>query len=482
MIYIALGFLLPRLYLENFGSEVNGVLQTIRQIFMYLLLIEAGAGTATIQALYKPVAENQYHISNSILSATKKFYKRTGVVYVGAVLVFAVIYSFFVRTGMESSTVFVIIILNALPVVFSYFVQTKYRLLMEVDGRNYIITTSETVLQLLSNIGKILVLFLTDSVVLIQLVYCVLALIQMSFICVYAKRKYKWLDFKVKPDFNAISQKNSVLVHHISGMVFNNTDVILISIMCDFKNASVYAIYNLFFSQIQNFVTRLTTGFNFALGQMFQVNREKFDKIFSMYETIYNMCTYIGFTLMAVFLLPVIQLYTGGIDDADYNNAPLLFLFVVMNILANGKTAAHQVMTYAGKFKETRSHAIIEMVLNLSVSVVAIWLWGICGAILGSVVALAVRGVITYYYINKNILKRSHFKTYKIWLINTLVFASIMAILYVDSFSGLGLVELILKGMLHSVWIVGLYLVVNLLFHRRAFKTLFEIIKGDEKI
>ena len=59
-VLIALGFLLPRLYLENFGSEVNGVLSTIKQIFTYMCLLEAGVGLASSQALYKPVAENDY--------------------------------------------------------------------------------------------------------------------------------------------------------------------------------------------------------------------------------------------------------------------------------------------------------------------------------------------------------------------------------------------------------------------------------------
>lgn len=39
VVLIALSFLLPRLYLENFGSEVNGVLSTIKQIFAYMLLL-----------------------------------------------------------------------------------------------------------------------------------------------------------------------------------------------------------------------------------------------------------------------------------------------------------------------------------------------------------------------------------------------------------------------------------------------------------
>ena len=139
-------------------------------------------------------------------------------------------------------------------------------------------------------------------------------------------------------------------------------------------------------------------------------------------------------------------------------------------------------MSYAGKFKETRSHAVIEMVLNLSVSVVAILKWGVCGAILGSVVALIVRAVVTSYYVNKKILERSQMKMYKLWIINSAVFASVMAIFFVDNFSGLGLGELILKGIIHSVWIVGLYIAINFIFQRSAFSTLIEIIKGEEKI
>lgn len=57
IVLITLSFLLPRLYLEKFGSEVNGVLSAIKQIFTYMCLLEAGVRLAATQVLYKPVAE-----------------------------------------------------------------------------------------------------------------------------------------------------------------------------------------------------------------------------------------------------------------------------------------------------------------------------------------------------------------------------------------------------------------------------------------
>jgi len=481
VVLISLSFVLPRLYIENFGSEVNGVLSTIKQIFTYMCLLEAGVGLATTQALYKRIGENDYKSASSVLSATNIYYIKTGIIYLVLVLIIAFVYAYIIPTPINSGILFFIIILNAVPALFSYFVQAKYRILMEVDGRRYVLNNSETVLQIASNAGKVLVLVLTDSLVLIQLVYCLIALCQLGFLYFYAKRRYKWIDLKSTPDFDAISQKNSVLVHQLSGMIFNNTDILLISVLCDFKAVSIYSIYNIFFSQMQNFVTSIVSGFNFALGQMFYTDKDKFVKVFNVYETLYITATFVIYTLMAVFLLPLIQIYTGGVNDANYTNVYLVFLFVIMNLLANGKLPSNSIIEYSGSFEKTRSHAIWEMIINITVSVVAIIYMGICGAILGTIAALVYRSIAVIYYANRNVLERSCMCTYRIWIINGAVFALVMAIFFVDTFSNLSFLELLLNGIIHSVWIVGLYLFANLVFNASVFKTIFELYREKKK-
>lgn len=474
IVLISLGFLIPRLYLENFGSEVNGVLSTIKQIFAYMTILEAGIGLTSEQALYKKIGLKDYKRASEVLAATNIYYKKTGVAYLIVTLVIAFIYAYAIPTSIDSIVLFFIIILSAIPSLFFYFVLAKYRVIMEVDGRHYVINNSEIILQLASNAGKLIVLLLTDSLILIQLVYCLIALIRLVYLYFYGKLRYKWLDLKAKPDFAAISQKNSVLVHQLSAMVFNNTDIILISSLCDFKAASVYSIYNLFFFQMQNFIVNLSSSYNFALGQMFHIDREKFNKVFTVYETLYIMTTHIIYTLMAVFLLPLIQIYTKGIDDAEYTNEWLLFLFVVMNLLVNSKVPVSSIVNYSGDFEETRPHSVWEMIINIAVSIVAILYMGISGAILGTIVALLYRNIVAIYYSNKYILKRSQVCTYRVLISNASVFAIIMTILFVDSFNNSNFLHLLLKGLLHSTWIVVLYLIVNFAFSRAAFKTIFE--------
>ena len=151
-----------------------------------------------------------------------------------------------------------------------------------------------------------------------------------------------------------------------------------------------------------------------------------------------------------------------------------------MNLLSNGKLPSNHVLEYSGKFEETRSHAIIEMVINIVVSVVAILAWGICGAIVGTIIALLYRGTMMIYYSNKKVLDRKTFNTYKLWLINGAVFALVMMIFFVDSFGGLSFIQLVIKGIIHALWIVPLYIAVNFIFCRKAFKNLLELRRAEK--
>jgi hypothetical protein len=55
-----------------------------------------------------------------------------------------------------------------------------------------------------------------------------------------------------------------------------------------------------------------------------------------------------------------------------------------------------------------------------------------------------------------------------------------MIIFFVDSFSGLSFASLIIKGIVHALWIIPLYVAVNFVFCREAFKNLCELRRADK--
>ena len=89
---ILLGILVPRLVLTSYGSETNGLLNSVTQVYSYVALLEAGVGTATVQALYKTIATKGKDDTNAVLAATNKYYHRTGLLYLVAILIFSIAY------------------------------------------------------------------------------------------------------------------------------------------------------------------------------------------------------------------------------------------------------------------------------------------------------------------------------------------------------------------------------------------------------
>ena len=63
------GFIVPKIMLLNYGSEINGLVSSITQFINYFVIVEAGL-TAAAVFLYKPLAENQHKI-NEVVSTTK---------------------------------------------------------------------------------------------------------------------------------------------------------------------------------------------------------------------------------------------------------------------------------------------------------------------------------------------------------------------------------------------------------------------------
>ena len=70
VITLALGMILPRLILTNWGSEYNGLINSITSIMRYLALLEAGISTSTLQALYKSLGQDDKEKTSVIVKSS----------------------------------------------------------------------------------------------------------------------------------------------------------------------------------------------------------------------------------------------------------------------------------------------------------------------------------------------------------------------------------------------------------------------------
>lgn len=465
-ITILVGILLPRLVLVNLGSESNGLLNSVNQIFAYFSLLEAGVGTATLQALYRPVGTNDYAEINQILAATDRYYKRTGLQYTAAFFALALIYTFVVESTIEKPVIFMVVVLTGFSGVLRFFFQGKYSILLLAEGKNYISSNLSTIVYILISISKIYLLLNGYDVVAIQAMYCLFNVVSMLYIEWYIRRNYRWIDLKAAPNYGAISQKNYVLLHQISSLIFNNTDTIILSFTLGLKSVSIYAMYTLLFGMVGTLITTITGSIQFVLGQAFNQDRAHYLKLHDTYELGSMVLTFSAYCLANLFVLPFMRLYTAGVTDVNYIDSLLPWLFSTFYLLNNARESSNIVIKFAGHFKQTIKRSVFEAVVNLTISILAVYKFGIYGVLIGTIVALLYRANDMIIYANCKILNRSPWITYRRWLRNIALFALCTVICHYIPADCSNYLSLIGWAVLDGILILCIFVVFNLLAER----------------
>lgn len=478
IITIVLAFLLPRVILVNYGSEINGLLNSVTQLIAYLAIFEAGIQSAATKSLYETVGHNDYQGSNQILAAVNLQYRKIGCLYFLGLLLLSIVYSIFVSVeGLQAGSVCLIIFFSGLGNVISFFFQSKYKILLTVDGKEYVLTFLNTVTNIINSIIKILLLSFGVQVHFVIIVSFFVFLLQTFLVLVYIKKNYRWIDLQEVSDYTVVKQSHYAMVHQISGLIFSNIDVLLLTIFCDLKIVSVYTVYKMIMSHISNILGLPFMSCTFALGQEFFLDRERYKKLLDSIQIIFAIMIFSIFSVTYVLLLPFISLYTADITDVVYVDAYLPILFITAEILNLIRYPSRHTVNCAGHFKETMSRSIIETVLNLTFSIIGVYFIGIYGVLLGTIVALGYRSIDFIFYADHKILKRSAWKDFLLYGMNFLLFIAVAICMEQRNYEIGSYFDFIAVGLRITSVAMIVFMSVNMLLYKKEMRYMFDFVK-----
>ena len=72
------GFILPRFFLLHFGSEVNGLVNSITQFLGVISFLELGVGAVVQSSLYKPLADKDNQKISCVVVSANRFFSAFG--------------------------------------------------------------------------------------------------------------------------------------------------------------------------------------------------------------------------------------------------------------------------------------------------------------------------------------------------------------------------------------------------------------------
>ena len=478
LLTIAYGFVVPLIIINNFGSDVNGLVSSITQFLAYIALLESGFGPVVKSALYKPIANKDKKTIANILKTTEKFFRNIAYIFLGYIALLCIFYPLIVSNNFSYIYTISLIVIIAISTFAEYYFGMTYRLFLQAKQKTYIISVIQIVTYVLATISIVVLALLGANIQIIKLASGLIFILRPLLQNYYVKKKYK-IDFKNTDEKYDLKQKWDGLAQHIAAVIHGNTDITVLTFFVSLAEVSVYSVYYLVVKALKSLIQSFTIGIDASFGDMIaKKEKENLNNRFSMYEVLYNSISTIVFTCSIILIVPFVSVYTKGITDANYIRYVFGALIVISEYVWAIRLPYSSITLAAGHFKETRVGAWVECITNIVISVALVIKLGLVGVAIGTIVAMTIRTIEFVYHTNKYILERSIWESAKkilLVIIETLIIVLICR--YLPFVSNISYMNWIINAIMVLIVACIVTIGINYIFYRNEFKELDIIMK-----
>lgn len=397
IITIVSGFILPRYILRFYGSSVNGLVSSISQFLGFISFLQLGVGAVVQTSWYKPLANGDTELRDKIYKSANKFFRLIAIIFVFYTIVLAFLYPLRVLSEYDYWFTLLMVFTISISLFAQYFFGITNQLLLFADQKSYLYSFLQVGI-VIANVGlSIILMYSNMSILLVKLLTSILFSICPILLYFIVKKNYK-INKKVFISEEPIKQKWNGLAQHLSSVVMDNTDVIILTLFSTLTNVSIYYVYHLVVYGIRQLLTSMTTGFQSLIGNTYATDENECKSVFNRFEMKFNYLVTFVFSCSIVLICPFVLTYTDGITDANYNVPIFGVLMVIAFAIYCYRLPYYNLIKAAGHYKETQNSAIIEMIINLVISIVLVIFIGLEGIAIGTLCATAYRTIYLIIY------------------------------------------------------------------------------------
>ena len=478
VLVIVSSLILPRVFLTFYGSEVNGLVQSITQFLSIISFMQLGMGAVVQASLYKPLVNGESKEISKIITSANIFFKKIGLILIVYSIVLIFVYPRITRNVFEYQDVMLLIFAISLNLFVQYYFGLVDIILLIADQRGYIDYCGSIISLIVNTVVCIVLIYAGYSIQNVKIVSSVILLIKPIYNRVYVNKHYS-INRNIKYEGEPINQKWNGIAQHISAVVLDNTDTIVLTIFSTLSNVSIYGIYHMVIYGVKTLFSSVSNGIEAILGEIWARNdKQELLEFFRWGEWAIHNLVILIFGCTGTLIVPFVLLYTNGITDANYCQYEFAILIVLAHALHSIRLPYHMMIKASGQFKETQSNYFIAAVMNLLVSIITVKHMGLVGVAIGTLVAMVYQTLWMARYSYKNLVVRTLKELLKLTLVDCLsiaisVLIMIMLPLNIDTF-----IKWLLSAIIvFSIWLFVIY-IMNYIFYKDKVQLLTKKIKG----
>ena len=146
-----------------------------------------------------------------------------------------------------------------------------------------------------------------------------------------------------------------------------------------------------------------TTSLEAAFGNLFANNeKDRISRNFETYEFFISAFVSIITPCSICLILSFVKLYTKNVNDANYYQPAFAVLAILAQMMQCFRQPYRTLVQAAGKYKETERASIIEALVNVLISVLSVYRFGLIGVTVGTLAANTYRTIDYIHFVNKD--------------------------------------------------------------------------------
>ena len=370
------GFILPRLILQSYGSEVNGLVSSVQQFLQIIAFMELGVGAVVKSSLYKPLAENDTIKISEIMASANKFFKKLALILVVYVIGLIVFYPMISNQSFDWWYSALLIAAMSISSFAQYYFGIINQLLLTADQKGYVQYIIQIVTLVVNTLACAVLIKMGSSIQMVKLTTSLIYLVRPLVLKLYVDRRYKIIK-NIKYEGEPIKQKWNGVAQHVTAVVLDSTDSVVLTLFATLSDVSIYYVYHMVVYGVKQLFSVTANGIQSALGELWA--KKKYDELQEMFGwvewSIHTAVTFL-FTCTGLLIVPFVSVYTKGIDDINY----IVPVFAILITMAN---AAH----------------------CLRMPVVTVKAFGLVGVAIGTLIGMAYQTIWMALYVSKKIIQ-----------------------------------------------------------------------------
>ncbi len=416
-----LGFVKVRLFIGQYGSELNGLNLVFNQVINYINICELSFSLAFRQLLFDPLAKDDREEVKKIYSGVKKVYHFVGILVLAAGFIAAFVLPLFTESELEFSEMVVLFLILSLPFGISYFLLPPTYLII-ADQKEYKISIWIQSIAILRMVLIIACIMFKLPYILVFIIEALNVLVSNIVSNRIAHKEYQWLveDKNEKINHEFVASIRGTLVQRLSNIAITNSDSIILNIAANLNAVSIYGAYTYLIDAIMKVINAVITSPINSFGNLFSEDGEK---AYPVFEEYYELASYFA-TILSVCLFAVLDEFVYiWMHDTSYVMPILTSVIFSLNVFYLTQREAIILVRDANRmFIEAKNNAYLMSVVKIVSSFVLVYLFGIQGVLIGSFLAYF---LVDFLYnpklVYQRVFKREEKEYYKNFFIRLLI-------------------------------------------------------------